>query len=204
MRWYEKAMPRAETVLPLVREVTEGLRSLSSVHKVSIIGPFAKNISNNNFRVKDVSIVIDTNIDAGDLLGIDIQNDDPLSLTRDELIDLGFSTQAVYLTKKIQKLSSYMFDTWARSGDKILHWGFVPETIEDWKDLRKQAEYSTSNALGYDKDSLHKQSDVKRIDWHRKFDTNMKILIKDAPPGWYESSINTEDDLFLHTVNIER
>src|SRR5438128_1372649 len=145
MSWYKQCMPCVKDVTPYVTEVCAGVKQLPGVSGVYLFGSYAQNRSKPTFVVKDVDVIAATNFHSGDLMAIDNSRYSALRIRPDELEDMGFDPQAVAFTKRFLSYDQFNIDHWVTSSDgKLLHWGAIPDTREEWLELHSQAEASAN------------------------------------------------------------
>lgn len=193
MRWYDRAIPKINDVMPYIKSAAKEISSLSKVKNVYAWGSIAENIEDTNYRVKDIDILIECSFDSGDLLAIDNSMTGALKIASDELEDFGFNPIAVKFTKSLLKMKIPSVDFWAISADKkLLHWGPITETIEEWKQVRKESETKTENITGILKKELCKASEQERKKWHEAYENNIREYSEGCPQGWYASQNNVD------------
>ncbi len=114
----------------------------------------------------------------------------------DQLEEHGFDPRVVSFTKKYLKYSQYNIDQWAISKDnKLLHWGQLTDSVEEWKTLRKSAEDNAKSVTGLSRKQLCKSSENKRQQWRDAYDQTVQDFISDGPIGWYAAEIIDENIL---------
>jgi len=204
MHWYERAQPTVQFLLEDVKSSIETISSIEGVDSVKVWGSFAENIKKATASVKEVDLVISCNFNSGDLLAIDKGSNGPFDIPFSDLEDEGFNPLAVSLTKKlIKSCSTFNPEFWVVSRDqKLLHWGPVYDTIEEWKEVRKSADSKAEEITGIDRSSLHKSSKSDISNWFGIYEETIKEAAIAGPMGWYASSsecqemINDSIDLF--------
>jgi hypothetical protein len=202
MKWYERAIPKIGDIQPYLKEAAKNIASLNRVKNVYAWGIVAEKYDDKNFRIKDVDILIECNFDSGDLLAIDNSMQGALKIARNELEDLGFSPEAVDFTKTILKHKIPSIDFWAVSRDKkLLHWGPMTETVEEWKQVRKEAESKAETITGIKKKEIVKASESDRKKWHEAYENHIQEYSNGCPQGWY-SSQNNVDKIFDKTIKL--
>jgi hypothetical protein len=196
MRWYEKAMPTVKDIASFVDEAAISLRTIKGVKAVHTFGSFAENISNPKFNVKDVDLLVECRFESGDLLAIDCGATSPLYLSRDDLEEEGFDPDCVAFTKKCLDLRKMSFDMWAIAKDQVLlHWGAMPESVEEWKEIRKKAEIDATIATGLKRANLCSASESERKSWKTAYDQTIQNFVNDHPTGWYASTADPKQIL---------
>ena len=202
MKWYEKAIPKITDVLPHLKEATKDISSFAQVKNIYVWGSIAENFNNKDFRVKDIDILIECDFDSGDLLAIDNSSEGALKIAGQELEDMGFDENAVKFTNSLLRLKVPSLDFWAVSNDKkLLHWGPITETIEEWKQIRKEAETKAEIVTGIEKKLLHKASEINRKKWHTAYENSIHEFSKGCPQGWYASQ-NCVEKIFETAIKL--
>jgi hypothetical protein len=193
MKWYDKANPTVKNILPKVKEISSKLANLNNVKGVYAWKSLAENLHNEESKIKDIDLIIDCNFDSGDLLAIDNSETGALKLDVAELEDLGYNPQAIKFTKNLlqNKLSSLEF--WAISKDKkILHWGPISETIEEYKQIKKEAEKKAESYTNFRKSQLHRLTESQQNKWHEIYEQHLNDFGNGCPQGWYAAQNNIE------------
>ena len=202
MRWYDRAIPRINDIVPYLKEASKTISLNKQVKNVLAWGGLAENFENKNYRVKDIDILIECNFDSGDLLAIDNSSNGALKIAKSELENLGFNPEAAAFTQSILKMKAPSIDFWAISKDKkFLHWGPITETIEEWKQVRKEAEIKAENTTGLKKKEALTLSDSERKKWHEAYEKHMQDYAQGCPQGWYASS-NKIDKILDKTIKL--
>ena len=188
-------MPTVKDVTPYVKEACAEIRNVKGVQSVHLFGSYAQNQDKPNFIVKDVDIIANTNFDSGDLMAIDNSRYSALRIRPDELEDEGFNPEAVAFTKKFLSYQQFNVDHWATSRDgKLLHWGAIPETHEEWIELHTQAEKEAETATGVKRANLG-QKTAKKKEWKQSYDAYIAKFISAGRGGWFPSDTKAEDVL---------
>jgi len=202
MRWYDRAIPKIDDIIPYLKEAAKSISTNSQVRSVYAWGGIAENFNNKESRVKDIDILIECNFDSGDLLAIDNSSNGALKIAKSELEDLGFNPEAIAFTKSILKLKVPSIDFWAISTDKkLLHWGPITETIEEWKQVRKEAESKAEITTGLSKKEALSANENERKKWHEAYEKHMQDYSSGCPQGWYASQ-NNVDKVFEKSVKL--
>lgn len=187
MSWYKRAMPSVKDLEPVVNDICRQVKELRGVKHVYAWGSYVDNINDPKYIVKDLDIIACTEFDSGDLLAIDNSKYSALRIRPDELEDMGFNPKAVAFTKAFLSLEKYNVDHWATSSDgKLLHWGAIPSTAEDWADLHAEAESRAKKNTGLGRQQLYSVSDEKRKEWKSAYDQHLKLVLAKSA-GWCAS-----------------
>lgn len=202
MRWYDRAIPKINDIIPYLKEAAKSISTSKQVKNVYAWGCVAENFNNKESRVKDIDILIECNFDSGDLLAIDNSYNGALKIAKSELEDLGFNPNAVAFTQSLLKLKAPSIDFWAVSKDKkLLHWGPITETIEEWKQVRKEAEVKAEETTGFRKKEVLAASESDRKKWHEAYEKYIQDYSSGCPQGWYASQ-NNVDKVFENSMKI--
>lgn len=183
-------MPTIADARPYVEQTAKELSIVPGVKAVYVWGSYADNRKNPKYNVKDIDLLVHCDFNSGDLLAIDKTPDGPMNTAQEELSDLGFNPEAVAFTKKYLKHSQFNIDQWAISGDdKLMHWGPLPETIDEWMELRKEAESEARRVTGLVRKQLSHASHPKRENWKEAYDGVIERFFQGIPTGWYASDV---------------
>lgn len=189
-------MPTVGDAEPYIQTMAKELAAVNGVKSVYVWGSFAENIKKPKYNIKDVDLLVVCNFDSGDLLAIDKTPFGAFETPEDELEDQGFDPLAVAFTKKYLKYSQYNIDQWALSKDrKLLHWGPLTDSVEEWKSLRKSAEDNAKSVTGLSRKQLCKASEDQRQRWRDAYDKVVQDFISGGPIGWYAAESVEEDIL---------
>ncbi len=193
MKWYDRSVPKISDILPHLKEISSSISSFDNVKNIYLWGSISENFKDLNFRVKDIDILIDSNFDSGDLLAIDNSSEGALKMSSENLEDMGFSKEAVLFTRSLLKIQDPSIDFWAISTDKkLLHWGPITETIEEWKQIRKDAEIKANSITEVDRKNLNKSSESTRKKWYLTYENCIHEFSRGCPQGWYASQNNVD------------
>lgn len=196
MLWYERTFPTVEQSLPYIKDAAQDLSKTRGVKSVMVWGSFANILENPRSSTKNIDLLVTCSFDSEDLLAIDYTEGSPLGMTQEEMECLGFNPAAVAFTKKYVKYANYNIDQWAISKDgKLLHWGPVAETIEEWEGHRKIAEKAATDKTGISRKHLCKSSLQDRTRWKSVYDEAINHILCETTMGWYSSETNPEDIL---------
>lgn len=187
-RWYDKSMPSIGSVSSSLQEVYNSMIKFSGIKDIKVFGSFANNIKNKDYPIKDIDILVFSNFDSGDLLAIDMDSG-VFGMSKEDLEFDGYDTKSILFTKYCRSLKGSLFDIWLVSKDKkVLHIGQMPESIEDWKEIRKESEDKTEILCGFSRQDLYKKSNKERELWKNTYDEEMNKYLNNNPYGWYLSS----------------
>jgi len=196
MRWYQRALPTVESVLPGVEKAATEIAALNGINEVFAWGSLAENITNKTSSIKDIDILVTCDFDSGDLLAIEKGPTGPFSIKSSELEEEGFNPLAVAFTKQFVKSAGFRVDYWALSrDDKLLHWGPITDSVEEFKELRKDAEEKVSKKLNLERKNLHKASATKRQSWLDQYTEEIRSCVASGPLGWYMALASSEEIL---------
>ncbi len=196
MSWYTRTMPTVKDVTPIFKDICAQVKSFPSVKNVYIWGSLKEHLDNPSFILRDIDIIADTSFDSGDLMAIDTGRYSPLGMKPCDLEDEGFCPQAVDFTKKYISLQQYNVDHWAISTDKrLLHWGAIPETSEEWLELHTQAEKVASEDTGIKRIKLSNCAENVRKEWKNIYDAFIRKNLSARSGGWFASEDEVESIL---------
>ncbi len=146
--WYKQAMPTVKDVTPHFDEISTEIQHLPGVESVWIWGSVLEHASQPDYTIKDLDIITKTSFDSGDLMAIDDGKYSPLRMNPKNLEDEGFNPDAVAFTKGYLAVKKCNIDHWLISSDnKLLHWGLIPESVEDWTEAHQEAEQFANGFL---------------------------------------------------------
>lgn len=189
MKWYDKSIPSIKEVLPYINNLSKDINSFQKNSSVYIWGSLYDNFNNKDYRIKDIDIAIECSYNSGDLLAIDNSFTGALKISKNELEDFGFNKQAVEFTKLLLSHKVSSIDFWAISKDKkILHWGPITDTIEEWKKVRKEAEKRAEITTGFKKNKAILSSNTDSNRWYEEYENYIQEYSNGCPQGWYCSS----------------
>lgn len=187
MNWYIKTMPTVKDASCIYKDICSQIKAFPGVKDVYIWGSLKDNINNPKYIIRDIDIIAKTSFNSEDLLAIDTGKYSPLKMKPSFLEDEGFCPQAVDFTKKYTSIQ-YNVDHWAISKDKkLLHWGAIPESSEDWIEIHNQAEKQSAKDTGFKREKLYNQSEEKKKEWKKIYDEYIKDILSTKVGGWFIS-----------------
>jgi len=200
--WYEKCIPKIKEVKSFLPEISNIIKKIGGVEKVYIWGSYAKHYYNSNFRIKDLDIIVKTNINSQDLISTD-EEIIKKRCTNRYLEKLGYVPLSVKFTKKFTEFKKYNIDHWAISSDKkLLHWGPIVANKEEADDIIKEAENYTKLQTGLDRKKINSFSEKKRKNWYKFFCNYINNYFIDMPSGWYQSTENNIEIILKQAIRI--
>jgi hypothetical protein len=205
MGWYSDIMPTVGDLEPLVVASAESIYKLPGVSSVRAWGSYAENAQKKTARIREVEILVKCSFNSGDLLAIEKGPMGPFNIHPNDLEDLGFNPKAVKFTKGLLKSCSFRSDLWTYSSDKkLLHWGPVADTIEEWKEVRKQSEEIAEKRTGFCRKTLKKASEEEAKEWVQSYEESLQSFISEGPLGWYESACSETREIIDSSIEIKK
>jgi hypothetical protein len=196
MRWYEKTFPTIKDTIPLLKEAAEEILRIKGVKDVLTWGHLVENLNKPKISVKDINLLTVCSFCSEDLLSIDQTESGPFGLKEEEMKIQGFNPKSVLFTRSYLKYANFNIDQWAISSDKkLLHWGPIPETIEEWINIRKESEKYASQKTGILKKQLCKSSSKEAARWKSLYDESIQNSLYENINGWYASETSCEEIL---------
>lgn len=191
-------MPTVKDVAASVDDIARAIAALPGVTGVHIHGSYLTYADQPNYPLKDIDIIACTKFDSGDLMAIDAGRDSPLKIAATEWEDYGFHPEAVLFTKQFLGMRQHNLDHWATSSDgKLLHWGPMPESIDEWQEVHAEAEKFAEKTTGYNRKKLTKSDDAVKTQWRDAYlgAANRGISKRDRLLGWLPSEHSAEEVL---------
>jgi predicted nucleotidyltransferase len=189
-------MPKVLEIYPLINTIVNKLTPLPGVEDVYIWGSAAKHWKDPNTRIKDIDILIKSNVFSEDLLSID-EKIIKETKTSKELEKEGFESSAIKFSQDIVKFKNIL-DIWVISkDDKLLHWGPIFNSKQEHKEVSKDAEYYAYKKTGMSKKKLDVASQEKRKNWYNTYIRYIDRQFSDIPSGWFQS----DEDNILNIIN---
>lgn len=186
--WYKKSMPQIGEVKNDLSQLVTNLKAINGVKKVYAWGQLAENFNQESSRIKEIDIVLKTIFFSEDLMSVNDSDDSPLYMPLDDLEDLGYDLNTVNFTKKLiaKNNNTFSFKKWVISSDsKILHWGGIPESVEEWQEIKKEAEEYAEISTSSSKEKIKTQSIELQNKWAMMYDHTINKYLSDMPRGWY-------------------
>lgn len=194
--WYQRSMPTIKDVKPHVEHIANSIKAMPGVQSVCIHGSYASHLDCPNFVVNDLDFIAVTEFDAGDLMAIDAGKDSPLKMASSEWEDYGFNPKAVIFTKQFLGLKQYAVDLWVTANNnKLLHWGAMPDTLEEWQDNKAQAEKYAQQMTGYNRTRLTKTNSDVKANWQQAYMHSLSLGLSKSQKklGWCPSEHSAAD-----------
>jgi hypothetical protein len=186
MKWYDQSIPKIQDVLPHINKIGTEIKKCQSVKSIYAYNNFAMNFDKPDERLKQFDILVKTDFESGDLLAIDSTDNEVFSLSVQSLSEMGYNTAAVKFTKLIANIKPSYIDFYALSNDKkILHFGAIPESLEEHEIMQKEAENKTRSDTGFDSNSFINLTNSQRKKWQEIYEKYLHDFAKGCPQGWY-------------------
>lgn len=200
--WYKKSMPQIKEVKKDLHELVANLKAINGVKNVYAWGQLAENFNKDKTSIKEIDIILKTVFFSEDLMSINDSDDSPLYMCLENLEDFGYDLNTVNFTKKLisNKNNPFSFKKWVISSDnKILHWGGIPESVEEWQEIRKEAEEYAEISTSSSKEKIKTQSIDLQNKWTTIYDHIINKYLSDMPQGWYpyNCKLNEIKDQFI-------
>lgn len=203
MNWYDRIMPTVREIEPLLKESSLSISSLPGVKEIRVWGSYAENYKDKATPIREVDLIVKCYFDSGDLLAIEKGPMGPFSIPASELEEEGFNPQAVKFTKGLLKSCNFNADLWCLSSDeKMLHWGPVADTVDEWKELRKQAETKAEEKTGLCKKNIRKSNEENAKEWIGIYESTLRAFINKGPLGWYQTAFSETDNILESSIKI--
>lgn len=186
--WYKKSMPQVKEVKNELNQLVSNLKKINGVKNVYAWGQLAENYNQEKSGIKEIDIVLKTIFFSEDLMSINDSEDSPLHMSLGGLEDFGYDFNTVNFTKKLiaKNNNPFPFKKWVISSDsKILHWGGIPESVEEWHEIKKEAENYAEISTNTSKDKIKTQSIQLQNKWAMMYDHTINRYLSDMPKGWY-------------------
>jgi predicted nucleotidyltransferase len=188
--WFKKSMPRVKQVKPILLDLAQRVKSIASVDSVLLWGSMAKFAEKPNFVVRDIDLIAVTQLFSEDLLSI---TDDALKMASSELEEQGFDAKSVLFTRQFIAMKDFNIDHWLISSDKkLLHWGALLDSREEWDELRSDAEDYAKFMTGYGRGKLKSASQDMRDRWSLMYQHHVNKEIAGIPSGWYQADVDID------------
>lgn len=192
--WYKKRMPRIAEVKNDLIDLVSSLKSIDGVKTIYAWGSLAENFNQEDISIKEIDIVLKTKFFSEDLMSINDSGNSPLHMSLDKLEDFGYDMSAVNFTKKLTANNKFHFRKWVISSDnKILHWGGIPESIEEWNEIKKEAEEYAEISTNCSSEKIKTQSIDIQNKWAMVYDHKINKYLSDMPRGWYSYNCKIKD-----------
>jgi hypothetical protein len=192
MNWYKKHMPCVKDIAAELPSVAAEIKQIAGVKEVLAIGSYVEYRDNPNYVLKDVDLIARTEFDSGDLMAVE-DGSTAFLMRPDELEDYGFNPKAVRFTKAFLGVKRCNVDHWVISSDeKLLHWGAIPDTHEEWSEIHKEAEATATRKTGVDRKGLRVADEDGRRAWKKAYDMHLRKFVSKNVSGWFPSESSTD------------
>jgi hypothetical protein len=193
--WYINIVPKIKDVKASIDLLAKKLISLPHAKSVYAWGSFVKENSNNKFPIKDLDIIVCTDIPSDDLLSIiDEKPSSPFNLSKIAMENEGYNPNAVKFTKSYIAIKDFNLDHWTISSDKkLLHWGATCSEKREWDDIKKDAEEYAEKMSNILKSKLQKSSTKQNLTWVDHYRQYIEKIFVKNPSGWYASDAKISD-----------
>jgi hypothetical protein len=200
--WYGKIMPSGNEISLFLKEYCGDIKKYSFVNDIYAWGDYAKNIHSDSL-LKDVDILVSTNIFSEDLLAI-TNDKSVLKMASNNLKENGYDPNAVIFTNEILKPLKYDINHWVLSSDKqILHFGPILPSSTDREEIKFEAEIKAEKFSGIKKEALSKASEENKKIWINLYDNHMNKFLENMPNEWYMTNYKFRT-IYSNLVNITK
>ena len=195
-------MPKIKDVKANISDILDKFKTTEGVKSLYLWGSYAKNISNQNFRVRDIDVLAKTAFNSGDLLSIDKKIIDS-TYANEYLEDQGYDPIAVKFSKNFTELLKCNVDCWAISNDrKLLHWGPILINALDSNNVNKEAEKYASSFVGMNRKRINRSSEQYRKNWFEHYVKYVNKCFEGMPTGWYKTEDIKVRDITSQAIKI--
>jgi len=178
-------MPKIKDITSSLSIIANNIKKIKEVKNVYVWGKYAENYKKPNTRIKNLDILVTTNLYSEDLIAT---NKDILKFSKYKkyLENEGFDPNAVSFSKKFVELGNYKIRKWAISKDnKLLHWGPIPQNIQEFNEIEKEAEQHAIKITGKNTKKINKMSENMRKNWYNYYKNYKNNFYSNMPSGWY-------------------
>ena len=194
--WYKKCMPKVKDIKSHVKNIFKQIKSISGVKSLYVWGSYYRNYNKQNFRVKDIDILIKANFNSGDLISVD-NNIINKICTDKYLEEQGYDSSAVKFSKNLNDFLKFNIDPWVISSDKkLLHWGPIIVNKKEADSMNREAEKYALSQTGYNRKKINISASNLRKNWYGHYYHYMNNYFSDMPSGWYQSDEKTTSHIY--------
>ena len=191
-QWYSHYMPKIKEITKSLPLVAEKLKVIPRLKSVYVIGSYVTYKNNPNQRIRDIDIVIKTSFHSEDMMAIDNEII-KLSGKKEYLEEQGFDPEAIKFSQNLINAKEDIWNLWVISKDKkLLHWGPIPENIEELNIVNKNAEEYAHKTTGFNLSKMKKLSEIKRKNWYNVYKNYLNTYFSNMPLGWYQSNTSVK------------
>ena len=191
-QWYSHYMPKIKEITKSLPLVAEKLKAIPRLKSAYVIGSYVTYKNNPNQRIRDIDIVIKTSFHSEDMMAIDNEII-KLSGKKEYLEEQGFDPEAIKFSQNLINAKEDIWNLWVISKDKkLLHWGPIPENIEELNIVNKNAEEYAHKTTGFNLSKMKKLSEIKRKNWYNVYKNYLNTYFSNMPLGWYQSNTSVK------------
>jgi len=191
-QWYSHYMPKIKEITKSLPLVAEKLKAIPRLKSVYVIGSYVTYKNNPDQRIRDIDIVIKTSFHSEDMMAIDNEII-KLSGKKEYLEEQGFDPEAIKFSQNLINAKEDIWNLWVISKDKkLLHWGPIPENIEELNIVNKNAEEYAHKTTGFNLSKMKKLSEIKRKNWYNVYKNYLNTYFSNMPLGWYQSNTSVK------------
>ena len=191
-QWYSHYMPKIKEITKSLPLVAEKLKAIPRLKSVYVIGSYVTYKNNPDQRIRDIDIVIKTSFHSEDMMAIDNEII-KLSGKKEYLEEQGFDPEAIKFSQNLINAKEDIWNLLVISKDKkLLHWGPIPENIEELNIVNKNAEEYAHKTTGFNLSKMKKLSEIKRKNWYNVYKNYLNTYFSNMPLGWYQSNTSVK------------
>jgi len=191
--WYKNCMPKIKDITSSLSIIANNIKKIKEVKNVYVWGKYAENYDKPNMRIKNLDIIVSTNLYSEDLIAA---NEDILEYAHDKkyLENEGFDPDTINFSKNLIELSNNNIRKWVISKDnKLLHWGPIPQNIHEFNEIEKEAEQHAIKITGKNTKKINNSSENVRKNWYNFYKNYKNNFYLNMPSGWYVLEDNVKN-----------
>ena len=178
--FYNKYFTTFKQITQYIQKISNDLNSIKGVNDIFTFGEIAEYFNKSNYHVKDANLLIKTTYHPDDLLAIIDDKNSPIHYASHQKIEEdGYDPNVVFFTKILKKYDRYNIQKWAKTNNKYLHWGVLPQDQTEWEGIQKEAQQYANEKV---------EKSLKQTNWHYWHQKYINQYFGDAPKGWYQTN----------------
>lgn len=175
---------------------------MPGIDKIYIFGSVIESIKKKKSLVEEIDVLYKSCQNYSDFLTVD-DNIINKKIAKKTCEKLGYNYEAVKVSKIINKYQNSFINHWILTDDnKLIHWGPISETKEEYDCLKKEAKKYASGYINIFKKGFKECEGLDKENWYYLYKRYINNFFEDIPGGWYQLSDRNIESFIGNKIEI--